>query len=244
MTDPTRRRSRVEEVRAGLLAELLDGRLAPGDKLPNEDDLAGRFGVSRATVRDGVRGLLEAGYLVRRHGSGTFVTATPRSRHALDTTVSYTAMIREAGHEPGERVLGRATRAPTGEEALRLCLGDGEDVVEIERVRLADARPVIYSRDCLPAALVAGIEEVRLDASLYAILAWAGVPVERATARLTPTVASAGLARALEIKRGTPLLHVDQVDLAHDGRPVLRSLEWHVPDAFELIVNRRAAPGG
>ncbi len=44
----------------------------------------------------------------------------------------------------------------------------------------------------------------------------------------------------LEVKRGAPLLHIDQVDYDTNGHAVMLSLEWHVADAFELIVNRRA----
>src|ERR1700749_4936686 len=95
--------------------------LAIGAKLPNENELAERFSVSRATVREAVLGLLEAGYLSRRHGSGTYVTAAPRSRHALDSPVSYTAMIREAGHEPGETLLNAGRRGP--DEVERGLLG-------------------------------------------------------------------------------------------------------------------------
>ena len=79
--------------------------------------------MSRATVREAVLGLIEAGYLTRRHGSGTFVADPPRSRHALDTTVSYTAMIREAGMQPGERVLaeGGARRRPRASATRSSC---------------------------------------------------------------------------------------------------------------------------
>src|ERR1700710_3098071 len=105
-----KRPSLVDQVRQGLLDDLLAGKLERGAKLPNENELADRFAVSRATVREAVLGLLEAGYLSRRHGSGTYVTDRPRSRHALETTVSYTAMIREAGQEPGEIVVSKGVR--------------------------------------------------------------------------------------------------------------------------------------
>ena len=97
-----RRPSLADTVRRGLLDDLVVGQLSPGDKLPNEDRIGERFGVSRATVREAVLGLLEAGYLTRRHGSGTYVSKAPRSRHPLDATVDYTAMIRAAGHTPTE----------------------------------------------------------------------------------------------------------------------------------------------
>src|SRR6185437_17159754 len=108
MTSSRRRPSLVEQVRDSLLEDLVSGRLAPGDKLDNENELAERFGVSRATGRDSVRALMDAGYLTRRHGSGTYVTYSPRTRHPLETTVSYTAMIRASGHKPAERVVSQA----------------------------------------------------------------------------------------------------------------------------------------
>src|SRR5438067_5438322 len=142
-----RRPSLVEQVRESLLAELAAGKLPPGAKLPNETELAERFTVSRSTIREAVGGLMDAGYLVRRHGSGTFVTAMPRTRHPLETTVSYTGMIRAAGHKPSETVLSKDVREPSETERELLGLADGESLIEVERVRLADRRPVIYSRD-------------------------------------------------------------------------------------------------
>jgi GntR family transcriptional regulator len=101
---------------------------------------------------------------------------------------------------------------------------------------------VIYSRDRIPLALVGEHSEGALHSSLYAVLAEAGHPVASASAQLIPTVATAKLARLLAVKRGTPLLHIDQVDYDERGRAVMLSYEWHVADAFDLVVNRRASP--
>ena len=50
----------------------------------------------------------------------------PRTRHPFETTVSYTAMIRESGHKPGETVVSKGVRAPTELERQRLELADDE----------------------------------------------------------------------------------------------------------------------
>ncbi|MFL5859239.1 MAG: GntR family transcriptional regulator [Solirubrobacteraceae bacterium] len=235
-----RRQSLVEQVRQDLMDDLIDGTLERGAKLPSESDLAEQFEVSRATVREAVLGLLDQGLLTRRHGSGTYVTTIPRSRHALEATVSYTAMIREAGHEPGEIVMSKKVRPTTGSERGLLELTADQNVMEVERVRLADRRPVIYSRDRIPEHLLSSIAHDALDSSLYVVLDWAGHAVARAAAELLPTVADASTARLLEIKRGAPLLHIDQVDYDKHGLAVLLSEDWHVADAFQLIVNRRS----
>lgn len=238
---PRKRPSLVQQVRESLLVDVTSGRLEPGTKLANENDLADRFAVSRSTIREAVGGLMDAGYLVRRHGSGTYVTASPRTRHPLETTVSYTAMIRASGRTPAETIISKAVREPAESERDLLGLSGSEPVIDVERVRFADRRPVIYSRDQIPLALLGAFLEDTLDSSLYAILARAGHPVASATARLVPTTATVRLSKLLMVKRGTPLLHIDQVDYDEGGHPVMLSHEWHVPDAFDLVVNRRAS---
>ena len=79
-------------------------------------------------------------------------------------------------------------------------------------MRLAGRRPVIYSRDRIPARLLGDLSDDALGSSLYAILEGAGHSVARASARLIPTVADARLGKLLAVRRGTPLLHIDQVD--------------------------------
>jgi GntR family transcriptional regulator len=234
------RATAVERLRAELLSELLDGTYPSGVKLPNEDELAGRSGVSRATVREAVGGLVEAGYLTRRHGSGTYVAGTLPRRHALERSVSYLSMIKEAGMTPGLVILDQSEHEASPEEAEALRVAAGEPLLRVERIRTADGRPVVYSVDLLPLRYVSG-DPTQLDASLYNVVEKSGHAVHGASARLVPVVAEPRLADLLEVEAGTPLLHIDQVDFDGDGHPVMLSAEWHVADAFELHINRRAA---
>jgi GntR family transcriptional regulator, transcriptional repressor for pyruvate dehydrogenase complex len=64
----------VEHVR-GLIG---NGSLRPGSRLPAERDLAVQLGVSRPTVRAGLRALAAMGIVNTRHGAGTFISETPR----------------------------------------------------------------------------------------------------------------------------------------------------------------------
>jgi len=234
-----RRPSLVNHVRSELLAEIGARRLVPGDKLPNEYELAERFAVSRQTVREAIQSLLVSGHLARQRGNGTFVTTAP-SPHALDTNVSYTAMIRDAGLEPGETVLSVVRRAPTAAEADALRLGSDQVVVAVERIRSGDGRPLIYSRDRIPTGALGDVGDELLSDSLYAVLEAAGHRVVGATAQLLPVLADPPLCDLLRVQPGSPLLHIHQVDRDADDVPVMESDEWHVADAFDLIVNRRA----
>ena len=72
---PIARTSAPEMVVERLLDLVREGRLAPGDRLPSERDLAARLGVSRPTVREALRALSILGILDIRHGGGVTVTS-------------------------------------------------------------------------------------------------------------------------------------------------------------------------
>jgi len=65
----------VESATASLRRLLAEGRYQPGDRLPPERELAEALGLSRPTVREAIRRLMEAGLLEPRRGSGTFVAS-------------------------------------------------------------------------------------------------------------------------------------------------------------------------
>jgi GntR family transcriptional repressor for pyruvate dehydrogenase complex len=53
---------------------IVDGDLAPGDRLPREQDLALEFGLSRGVAREAIRALQERGLVRVTHGRGQFVS--------------------------------------------------------------------------------------------------------------------------------------------------------------------------
>jgi DNA-binding FadR family transcriptional regulator len=75
---PVRNGNAFEDTVARLLQTIRLGIVQSGEALPPERDLAARFSVSRDTVREAIRSLSDAGYLVARRGryGGTFVSDT------------------------------------------------------------------------------------------------------------------------------------------------------------------------
>ena len=64
------------QVEDALFAYILNEPVEVGQKIPNEFELAERFGVGRSTVREAVKGLVSRGILEVRRGSGTYVVST------------------------------------------------------------------------------------------------------------------------------------------------------------------------
>ena len=68
-------RSQTEVVIHGIKEMLVDGQLSPKSRLPIEKDLAQQLGVSRGSLREGIRALAALGIVETKQGDGTYVTA-------------------------------------------------------------------------------------------------------------------------------------------------------------------------
>lgn len=243
MTTAVRRPLLTDVVRDALRGAIDSGEFAPGSKLPNEMLLADRFAVSRVTIREAVRGLVEEAYLRRVHGSGTYVLSRPPLQNSLDVNFSYTQLIESSGRKAGERCLSLERLPADPGVAARLIIEPGTEVVRLERVRTADERPVIYSIDTLPAAVIGpDVGDERLQHSIYTLLAEVGHPVHHGEASLRPVAADEAIASILGCPPGTLLQAIDQVDFGAGGEILMHSREWHLPPAIELRVFRRG-PG-
>jgi GntR family transcriptional repressor for pyruvate dehydrogenase complex len=71
--EPLRSSQLYEQIAGRLTAKIRSGRLAPGDRLPSERELAKALGVSRPSVREAVAFLQNQRVIETRPGSGSFV---------------------------------------------------------------------------------------------------------------------------------------------------------------------------
>lgn len=221
------------------------GGLPAGTRLPSEHDLAAELDVSRATLREALRAMELEGLLRRRQGSGTFVAEHPRMANSLDVNFGVTDAIRSAGMTAGIADGRHWVEPASPGEATRLDLEPGQDVVVVERVRTAEGKPVVLSRDIFPRNLVdAPALERMLQGSIYEVLERdLGIVIDHGVARFRPVRADRAVANRLGVPRGELMLYLWQVDYGRDGSPVVSSHEFHLADAFDFSVVRRG-PGG
>jgi GntR family transcriptional regulator len=235
------RRSLTDAVVTTITEAISRGEYPPGSPLPSETELSGQMNVSRATLREALRTLEDRQVVIRRHGRGTFVSAVPIVKD-LHRNFGITAMIRAAGYHPATADQSFEKVRPSREAAQKLALDADSQVSVLRRVRLADKRPVVLSNEILPVHLLSA-EDVDLltdrHQSLYAFLyREKGIAIYRGRADLVPMKATAELAAALDVKRGDILLCISQVDFDDAGRPVMYSVEHHVPDWVRFSIER------
>jgi GntR family transcriptional repressor for pyruvate dehydrogenase complex len=103
-----------------LSAQIRQGMLKPGDRLPTEAQLALTHGVSRSVVREAVHRIKSRGLLVSRQGSGVFVSAQHENRalefdptvlESVDAVVQVVEVRRVLEGEIAALAAERATRS-------------------------------------------------------------------------------------------------------------------------------------
>ena len=201
------------------LTQLIDG-LATGTALQPERELATRFGVSRATIRQALQQLAAEGRLVRRHGSGTFV-APPKVTQPVQLS-SFTADALRHGRRPTSRVL-RVDEAPaTADLAARLHLPVGAPITRILRLRLLDAQPAAVETAHLPSERVPGIADLLYDwTSLYALLTDRyGLTLGGGEQTIETVLATPTDAERLGTETGAPMLLITRTTWLRDRTPV------------------------
>lgn len=181
------------------------GLLLPGALLGNEIDLAGRLGLSRPTVRQGIKALVEKGLLVRSRGLGTRVVHSAVKR-PLELTSLYDDLA-EAGQEPSTRVVRNDVVPAPAEVAGALGITKGDSVIRLERIRYANGLSVALLRNHMPTDLLLDLDTRRLEATgLYRLLHAAGISLHSAHQSIGAGAATAEEGEHLGEPEGAPLL--------------------------------------
>ena len=96
-----------------IVATIREGSLQPGQRVPSENELMRRFGVSNTTARKAQQELERDGWVVRIKGKGTFVRRRAVERSVDRRILSFTRNMLQEGRTPSTEVLGvRVRRTP------------------------------------------------------------------------------------------------------------------------------------
>jgi GntR family transcriptional regulator len=225
-----------------LAAAIDSGKLAPGDSLPAEREMAARTGLSRVTVRRAVQALVDAGKLIQRRGSGTYVAPrVERLEQALSLLTSFTEDMARRGKAVRSDWRARGLHAPAPEEVMALGLGAGDRVARLERVRLADGVPLAIERAALSASILP--DPMAVEGSLYAALEARGLRPVRAVQRIaaaSPDPREAGL---LGVSPGLACLRIERISYLPSGQVVEFTRALYRGDAYDFAVELTLTPG-
>jgi len=143
-----------------VLNDALDSEFEVGEILPNERDLAARFGVARATLRQALEQLELEGRLQRRRGVGTTV-APPR----MGVAVGPPANVWPGLGRDGWNTIGCVEAAAPAQVAALLGTGPDESVHTVRRERIMQGQQVGTELLYVPPASVPNLSGMLTPAS-------------------------------------------------------------------------------
>ncbi|GAA2772220.1 GntR family transcriptional regulator [Streptomyces showdoensis] len=201
-----------------LQAAIENGALTPGTLLGNEIELATRLGLSRPTVRQAIRTLVDKGLLVRRRGVGTQVVHSG-VRRPLELSSLYDD-LEASGQQPATRVLADRLEAASAEVAAALGVAEGTEVRCLERLRTAHGEPLAHLRNHLPATLLDADAARLAETGLYRLLRATGLTLHSARQTVGARAAGPAEAELLGERPGAPLLTMERTTFDATGRAV------------------------
>lgn len=232
---------RHEQLSDWLRDRIRTGEMSTHDQLPSEAELVDLSGVSRITVRRALSTLENEGRLYRRQGLGSFVAPPPLPQGLVHLT-DFAQDMDRAGLVASSRVLHRAPEAAPPFVAEALGMEPGAPTVRMDRLRLANGRPVALDQTWLPPFYAQFLEGHDLTTeTIYGVLERDyQIPVLRGTYRIEATVARAEEAEPLGVPEGAALLLVGRTSYTAGERAVYHQRRYYRADrvAFDLELAR------
>jgi len=141
--------ARYKQLAAEVRAAARAGEYGADGRLPSEEQLAARYGVSRGTVRHALTVLRAEGVVTSRRGTRRLLLDAPPLQSFAEL-MSFTRWARSLGETPGGRVVRQELRAAGPEEAAQLRVPEGSAVHWVLRLRTLADRPVMVERTAYP----------------------------------------------------------------------------------------------
>lgn len=241
--------AKARQIYLVLRDRIMSGAMSFGARLPNENDLALAHGVSRVTVRRALSELQSERLIERRRSVGTRVVYRAQSARVSADISGVLANLADMGRSTKVQLLSFGYVPANGPAAEALGAADHELLQRSVRVRSVDGLPFSYLLAHVPERIGVTFTGKELaDRPLLDLLERSGVKVERATQRISASLAAPDVARALGVKTGSPLIELVRAVYDRHGRGVEHLYALYRPDRysfeFDLVrsgnVNKRS----
>lgn len=224
------------QIRNSLHDDIVNHILLPGQRLPSEDELAAKFGVSRMTVRQGISDLIDEGLLYRRHGVGTFV-AQPHIERDHTHLTNFVEMAKIEGLDLKIHLLTAEVVPAKLKVSRALALNEGDLVIRVKTLRFADQQPITVHDAYAPYKLFPQLLSADLETNhLWDIFESYGYRVKRAVQAIEAREAEGEIAQLLELEEGAPILYKERTVYLDDGTPVDFTYCFNRGDRYRLTV--------
>lgn len=204
-------------------------------KIPGELELMERFSVSRSTIRQALRTLVDEGLLEKHHGKGTFVSLKPVTEW-LGSFSPYDQIIRDMGMEPNIKLIKQHFTTSPKEIGEML---DSDEFYHIQRIRYANNIPIGIENQFYSFEIGKKVSQYELnDESTYHLLEdEIGFKLWEAEQIITARKAEPEECKLLEIPESLWLLFIERNNYNQSGELIEYEQSVYRPDMYAFVVN-------
>lgn len=234
---PSRSVAKYKQITQEIVAQIESGTLAPGMRVPSENEIRDRYDVSNTTARKALLELEVQGFAERQKGRGTFVRERTLPRTA-NRILSFTANMRQAGRVPRTKVL--YTGLVNEGYSLRLMGASIElpgPAYKIHRLRFADDTPVLLEVRYISRDLCPGIDAKDLEGSLYDVYAAYNLILSRVDQSLEAIMLGESAAQFFAVPPETPGFLVEGATYASTGQLLELEHSIYRGDIYKFFVS-------
>lgn len=232
--------TRINQVKTHMLNYISQNNLKRNDQLPSEASIAKDLGVSRNTLREAYVTLENEGVIVRRHGIGTFVAQPPYIQDSLNKFSPFAQIIQDVGYTPDFRTLSTDIIEAPPDVSDVLKLKENSSVRYIQRIVLADKKPVIYVEDYVPSEIDLQVSNWETFAgNLVEVLTKTlNTPLHQIQSYIRAQALPAAISEYFELPVGAPILGVRSTIYTLDNQAVTYSKLCFNSEIIELNIVR------
>jgi len=234
--------SLVQQVKAHLKRRIANAEFESG-RIPPESDLADELGVSRNTIRDALSQLETEGVIIRRQGAGTFINqAGLMVKTRLEEIVPYEQMIRDHGFSPTVQLVDVREEKVDPDLVSELNVAADEKLLVVQKLFLADEKPVIFSRTFVPPRIITlDFTSDDLHGPIYEFVPnYCQQEFAYYVTEIVPVVAPAWLVDRLALPPAvTALISFEEVGFNQAGEPIIKAYSYFRSDLLRLRLIRR-----
>lgn len=197
------------QLREVLFEKLNSGEWKAGEQIPSEHELCEEYGVSRITVREVLKELVQSGYLKRKQGKGTFVSK-PSVEATLVSNYSLSADLKQKGISSEFKLISLNLVEPSPSKREFFELKKGEKLVEIVRTRTIKDEIYAWEKALVPEKYLKDLTEKEIqEKGLYpSIKERTGLYPVEADERMEAVICPAYVAKQMNLPTNTAVFKV------------------------------------
>lgn len=201
--------------------KILNGELKPGEKLPNQRDLADAYQTTLMTIRQALDVLISESLIEAVHGVGTFVTSNSLFSRNYKF-LGFNQEMRLRAIEINTKVTSKQYDVINNEAADILRLPAQSRLCEIGRIRYFKELPIIYQHSYIATGFRSIIEEYNENESLYELInRISGQTIKTWKEIIRPVILNSDQAEKLLAKEGDCALMALRCTYTSDDSPIL-----------------------